>query len=118
MPKPCGFGRGRSVGGRGEHLRRCPSSLTSLTGSTSDWTGEQHCEDPLGYSLTIFGHVQVAKAGLVPVLVALLAQLPSHRRAEVQDQAACLLLEAAACDSGMVQSLSHVTLYTTICPVA
>lgn len=50
---------------------------------------------------------EVAKAGLVPVLVALLAQLPSHRRAEVQDQAACLLLEAAACDSGM-EELLHI----------
>ncbi len=63
------------------------------------------------------GHVQVAKAGLVPVLVALLEQLPSHRRAEVQDQAACLLLEAAASDSGMVQKLSHVSLHMAMYPV-
>lgn len=46
--------------------------------------------------------VQVAQAGLVPVLVALLEQVPCPSRAEVQDQAACLLLEAAASDLGMV----------------
>ena len=51
---------------------------------------------------------QVANAGLVPLLVALLEQVPSHKRAEVQNQAACLLLEAAACDPGMVNSQALV----------
>lgn len=53
----------------------------------------------LDYSWT----VQVAQAGLVPVLVAVLERVPCPSRAEVQDQAACLLLEAAASDLGMVQ---------------
>lgn len=53
--------------------------------------------------LTALGPVQIAQAGLVPLLVALLEQVPCPRRDEVQDQAACLLLEAAASDLGMVQ---------------
>lgn len=65
-----------------------------------------------GNWLITLGPLQVAKAGLVPVLVALLVQLPTHRRAEVQDQAACLLLEAAASNNGMVQKLSHVSIET------
>lgn len=42
---------------------------------------------------------QVAKSGLVPVLVAMLEQRPS-RRTDVQQQAASLLFEAAVSDAG------------------
>lgn len=56
--------------------------------------------------------VQVAQAGLVPVLVALLEQVPCPSRAEVQDQAACLLLEVAASDLGMVHFFSTPVYWT------
>lgn len=45
--------------------------------------------------------VKVANSGLVPVLVAMVEQIPSRRKSDVQNQAASLLLEAAASDVGM-----------------
>ncbi|KAL3138878.1 hypothetical protein ABBQ32_005705 [Trebouxia sp. C0010 RCD-2024] len=73
------------------------------------------CQKLVGLDNSVRSGHEVAKAGLVPVLVALLVQLPTHRRAEVQDQAACLLLEAAASNNGMVQKLSHEELLHLNC---
>lgn len=66
-----------------------------------------------GSRLTALRPVQVAQAGLVPFLVALLEQVPCPTTGsdEVQDQAACLLLEAATSDLGTVQ-ISHINLRT------
>ncbi|KAL3130850.1 hypothetical protein ABBQ38_000182 [Trebouxia sp. C0009 RCD-2024] len=69
------------------------------------------CQRLMGLDKSAPSGDEVAKAGLVPVLVALLVQLPTHRRAEVQDQAACLLLEAAASDNGM-EELLHLNCVT------
>lgn len=55
--------------------------------------------------MTWYGMLQVANSGLVPVLVAMVEQIPSRRKSDVQNQAASLLLEAAASDVGMVNHL-------------
>ena len=56
----------------------------------------------IGLRKTWYGMLQVANSGLVPVLVAMVEQIPSRRKSDVQNQAASLLLEAAASDVGMV----------------
>ena len=69
----------------------------------SSWTSEQQTRMTFRNRLTARVSVQVTQTGLVPLLVALLEQVPCPRRSQVQDEAACLLLEAAASDLGMVQ---------------
>jgi len=53
-------------------------------------------------TLRAVGMFQVARSGLIPILVAMLEQSPSRRKTSVQNQAASLLMEAAGSDAGMV----------------